>query len=230
MDALKPTRQALLTLAACALVGLAAGCTNPFEPATPEAPVGNAVLEDFTKPDRLLQTMANAIENKGPSGRNAYYDAIADSVGPSTPAFYAVHDPLVVDAWRLTAQRDPPDPWDFRLEKLFYDYLIAVLPQFTYTFQWAPDNSRVLDQIDDGAGTALLHRYYVLQATSKDGKIEKIIAIGYADLYLRKVSSRWVLVRWEDRYDPTVGVNPADPDARSMGWRRLDSTTSTTSF
>ena len=46
----------------------------------------------------------------------------------------------------------------------------------------------------------------------------------HADLYMQKVNSRWFLVRWEDRISPAEGVNPADPDHRSMGWRRLDST------
>jgi hypothetical protein len=162
---------------------------------------------------------------KGSSGRNAYYDALADSTSASTPAFYAFHYPAVVDAWRLTAQRDPPNPWDLRLEKLFYDYLISVLPEFTYVFAWGPDNTAQLDQIDDSAGTALVHRYYELQALSSDGQIQKTIAIGFADLYMQKVNSRWVLIRWEDRVNPADGVNPADPDHRSMGWRRLDSTT-----
>jgi hypothetical protein len=211
--------------AAAVLVVAAAGCVNPFQPATPEKPSGQGVVENFTTPDKLLQTMSNALAVKGTSGRTAYFDALAESTSVATPAFYAFHFPAVVDAWRLSTQRDPPNPWDLRLEKLFYDYLIGVLPGFGYAFVWAPDNSSPSDEQDEAAGTATYHRYYELTASSADGLINKTIAIGYADLYFRKLNGRWYLVRWEDRVNPSDGVNPSDPDRRSMGWRRLDSTT-----
>jgi len=217
-------RRAGLAIAAGVLALALGACVNPFQPATPESPTGKGVTENFATPDLLLQTMSDAISTKGTSGRNAYYDVLADSTGtPGMPAFYAFHFPAVVDAWRLSTQRDPPNPWDIRLEKLFYDYLIGLLPTFTYTFVWAPDNSSPVDQYDPTAGTALYHRYYELQATS--GSINKTIAIGYADLYMQKVNGRWWLYRWEDRVNPPDGVNPTDPDRLSMGRRRLDSTT-----
>ena len=218
-------RRALFACAVIALAASAGGCVNPFQPATPEPPTGSPVIENFTTPDKLLATMADAIMKQGSSGRNAYYDALADSTGPATPAFYAFHYPAVVDAWRITAKRDPPNPWGLRLEKLFYDSLISILPGFNYTFTWVRDETySQLDQLDETAGTALYHRYYELQASSSDGGINKLIAVGYADLYMQKVNSRWFLVRWEDRVSPAYGVNPADSDNRSMGWRRLDST------
>ena len=203
-----------------ALAASASGCLNPFQPATPEKPTGTPVVENFSTPDKLLATMAAAVMNKGPSGRNAYYDALADSTSPSTPAFYAFHFPAVMDAWI-----NPPNPWDRRLEKLFYDYLITVYSNFTYTYAWAPDNTSPADELDESAGTALYHRYYELQATSADGLTTKIIAVGYADLTLQKLNSRWYLVHWNDRIS-REGANLADPEHRSMGWRRLDSTTS----
>lgn len=55
-----------------------------------------------------------------------------------------------------------------------------------------------------------------------DGRISKEIAIGYADLTLRKHNGRWWLARWDDRVDPLIGVNPANTDNRTMGARRLD--------
>lgn len=223
MAALIAPRRLVRVVAAVLLVATA-GCVNPFEPAKPEKPTSAPVVPNFSTPDGVLATIRLAIENKGASGRNAFYDALGDSTTGATPSFYAVHDPSVVDAWRIIAQRDPPDPWWTWNEKRFYDYLISVLAQFTYAFQWAPDNSQPIDKIDDVAGTAILHRYYVLQATSTDGKLQTIIAIGYADLYLQRLGGRWYLIRWEDRVDPAIGVNPIDPKNRTMGWRRLDST------
>ncbi len=217
-------RHAFLACIALALAVSVSGCRNPFQPATPELPTGLPVIENFSSPDSLLTTMANAVMKKGTSGRNAYYHALADSTGGLTPGFYAVPYPAVADAWRLTAQRDPPNPWNLPLEKLFYDYLIAVLPGFTYSFAWAHDNTQSVDILDDGAGTALYHRYYELQASSADGLTTKTIAVGYADLYMLKVNSRWYLTRWEDRVGKDQSL--ADPEQRSMGWRRLDSTTS----
>jgi hypothetical protein len=208
------------------LLAATTGCVNPFQPAKPENPTSAPVVPNFSTPDGLLNTIRLAIQNKGASGRNAYYDALGDSTAGATPSFYAVHDPAVVDAWRIIAQRDPPEPWWTWNEKRFYDYLISVLQQFTYTFQWSPDNTQPIDRIDDVAGTATLHRYYVLQATSADEKIQTIIAIGYADLTLQRVGGRWYLIRWEDRVDPNIGVNPIDTRNRTMGWRRLDSTAS----
>jgi hypothetical protein len=216
-----PVRQAALALAVLALAAAAAGCVNPFTPATPEPPSGQGVVEDFATPDGVLTTMEAAIADRGPSGRSAYYDALADSTDPSRSAFYAFHFPPVIDDWRLNAHRDPPPVWDIRLEKLFYDYLINIRPTFTYRFSFSPDNT-TSPKDDKGPDDALLHRYYLLHATS--GPIEQDLAVGYADLYLRRFNGRWYLVRWEDRVDPAYGVNPSDPDNRSMGWRRLDST------
>ncbi len=224
MAALNPRRQAVFIAGALLAAGLLlCGCTNPFAPAKPQPPNGGGVIEDFSTPDRLLQTIEDAIKDKGPSGATAYADAMGDSTGPGTRAFYAFHDSRVVDAWRIGAQRDPPSPWDLRLERIFYNYLIGVFPTFEYTFQWASDPNSPLD--DRQPESAVLHRYYVLQASGADGAIQKIIAIGYADLYLQKRDSRWFLYRWQDRLDENIGVNPTDTDNRTMGWRRLDSQT-----
>ena len=223
MDTLSLRRRALAALAPLVLaLSLLAGCANPFTPATPEVPNANGVVEDFSTPDRLLNTMALGIMNRGVSGRAAYLDALADSTNTTTPAFYAFHYPAVTDAWAVSAGHQPPE-WTLDFEKRFYDYLIAVFPNFSYTFVWGPDGTSPSDQIDLSAGTALLHRYYVLQGLSTDQKIDKIISVGYADLYLQKLNGRWLLYRWEDRVDPSVGINPVDTDSRSMGWRRLDS-------
>jgi len=197
------------------------GCVNPFAPAKPEPPNGGGVVEDFSTPKKLLQTIADALADKGPSGATAYADAMGDSTGPGTRAFYAFHDPRVVDAWRANAQRDPPDPWDLRLERIFYNYLIGFFPSLDFSFQWATDPNSPLDDVQ--TDSAVLHRRYVLQGSGAGGAIQTIIAIGYADLYLQKRDSRWFLYRWQDRLDESVGVNPTEDYNRTMGWWRLNS-------
>ncbi|MBI5170893.1 MAG: hypothetical protein HZA61_15495 [Candidatus Eisenbacteria bacterium] len=210
----------------CAAILVAAvlgGCVNPFEPADPVPPNVGGVIPNFSTPEKLLDTIAEAISAEG-GGELAYSDALADSASNATPfGFYATPDPVALAAWRQASPgRDPYDPGDVRHERLFYPELMTVLDQFDYVFQWSTDPNSELDDINNTAGTALLHRYYVLQATSSDGRIEKIIAVGYADLFLRKYGGRWYLARWDDRIDPTYGVNPTDLYNRSMGWRRLD--------
>jgi hypothetical protein len=219
------SRRTLIAAGIAVVLALpAAGCVNPFKPATPEAPTGNPVIENFSTPGQLLTTMAAAVM-KGPDGRNAYSDALADSTLIAMPGFYAVPYPTVADAWRITTQRDLPDPWTLPMEKLFFDYLTSaqVSLGFTYTFTWSYDNTASDSLLDETAGIALYHRQYNLQASSADGNIIKTIATGYADLYMRKPNNRWYLTRWEDRIG--AGQSIADPEQRSMGWRRLDSTT-----
>lgn len=215
----------LLTASGLALgLALVAGCTNPFTPASPEKPNASAIVEDFTTPAGVLNTIALGVMARGVNGRSAYTDSFADSTSPSTPAFYAFHDPAVTDAYVIKSGSQPPD-WTLYYERRFYDYLSIVAPStYTYTFAWAPDNNSPSDQIDLTAGTALLHRYYVLEASSST--VNAVYAVGYADLYLQKVNGRWVLYRWQDRVDPTVGVQPADGTGFSIGYRRLDSLSS----
>ncbi len=215
-----------LTLCGLALAGLAASCSNPFRPAEPPPPSGGAVVENFATPNALLETIADAIANKGPSGQTAYANALAESTGVSTRAFYAFHFPAVVSNWRTISQREPPNPWDLTLERNFYNYLVGVYETFDYTFIWDRDFGSPNDDIDDASGTALLHRYYTLVASSESTLETKVIAVGYADLHLYKAEGRWFLYRWEDRIDPLVGVTPSDPDELSMGARRLDSQSS----
>lgn len=212
------SRRALAALALALAASLAGGCVNPFRPATPEAPTGKGVVANYSTVEKLLQTMAEAIADKSASGRSAYNGALADSVALGTRAFYATPYPAVRDLWT-----NPTDPWDIVVEKRFYDYLIGVAQTFTYAFYWSPDDTRPSDTIDEPSGTATYHRKYVLVASSADGLDERTIAIGYADLYLQKLNSRWYLYRWEDRIDPGAGVVPADASSWSMGWRRLDS-------
>lgn len=212
------------TLAAGFVLLLAlTGCVNPFEPATPEAPNVGGVVPNFSTPEKVLDTIAEAISAEG-GGELAYSDALADSASSTTPfGFYATPDPVALAAWRQASPgRDPYEAGDVRHERLFFPELMTVLDGFDYVFAWTTDTHSENDDINNTAGTALLHRRYFLQATSTDGRIVEIIAVGYADLFLRKYGGRWYLARWDDRIDPDYGVNPLNLYNRSLGWRRLD--------
>ena len=87
-----------------------------------------------------------------------------------------------------------------------------------------PDSTSPLDNIDNVAGTALLHRHYTV--TAKTSSSTAIIAIGYVDLVLVRYDGRWWVLLWEDRLDDAIGVDPVIKDNRTIGWRRLDSVSS----
>jgi hypothetical protein len=201
-----------------------AGCTNPFKPATPEPPDPGGVPEDFSSPERLLATLELAIEDKGSStGRLAWANAMADSSGPGTRNFVANHDPRVLSEWLLSSPVPPPSPWGLYEERRFYDKFVTVYPK-EYAMTFAPDSTSPLDIIDESSGTALLHRRY--NVTANTSSSTAVIAIGYVDLVLVKYDGRWWVLRWEDRLDDAIGVDPVDKNNRTIGWRRLDSVSS----
>lgn len=224
MAALTRIRRAALRALAPALALALAGCTNPFAPAQPVPPSSGGIVEDYSTTARLLSTLVAAVQAKGPAGRQAWVNAMADSTGPGTRAFYAFADPQVLSKWNLNAPVDAPDPWDLELEKLFYDKFTGLFP-YDYAMSFDPDLTSPSDEIDDVAGTALLHRKYYVAAGAPSGSIW--IAIGYVDLYLVKYDGRWWVTRWQDRLDPQVGVDPTDPQNVTLGWRRFESVSST---
>ena len=184
---MNPSRVTTAALLALALAAACAGCTNPFQPAQPQIPSATAVVENFTEPDSVLRTMADALAARS-GGQNAYSDALADSISLSTSAFYAFYDPTVADAWKATSHRDPTSPWSNRLEGLLFAWLVTLRnPDWIYTLQWLPDQTSPRDQIDESAGTALLHRHYTL-AAGQAGTAPSILAVGYADLSFVRVS------------------------------------------
>ena len=79
----------------------------------------------------------------------------------------------------------------------------------------------------NGSDTGLVHRRYLLRAkspNSSDDTSGEIIAIGFADLSLRKDSNgRWAIFRWVDHVDPAVTATPAAGEQRCWSYRRLQS-------
>jgi len=223
MAALTPRLRRLAVAAFAALALAHAGCANPFAPATPEPPDPSGITPDYSSPEKLINTLAEALANKGPAGRLAWADAMADSVGGDPRAFYAYQDPRVLSAWLLSSPVAPPDPWGLEEERRFYDWFVARYDG-EYSMVWADDNDSPRDEIDESAGTALLHRQYYVAATPSTTTL--IIAIGYVDLYMARYDGRWFVTRWQDRLDPLIGVDPVDQDNRTLGWRRMESSSS----
>ena len=211
--------------AVCLLaLGLVAGaCVHPFKPADPEPPDASGVVEDFSTYEAVLQTIALAIQNRSVNGVNAYAHAFAESTAAGERAFRAFYDQGVRDAWQRDNEGFPaPEPWDLGRERNVHSTISGHAPSYTYAWSWQRDDFSPNPDFPVGADTGLVHQKYVLIAIPTDGN-PRTIAIGYAALSFQFKEGRWSIFRWVDRVDLNVGVNPADPDQRTMSWWRLES-------
>ena len=208
-----PARLRHAGLALGLLAVLLAGC-KLFDPASPEVGGGGSVLfTNYSYPDSCLEYMRLGVERKDNAGQTAYIGALADSVKDGV-GFHAFFDPAVLAAYSGIIPAD----WDLQHEsELFYPAFIRLFSD-PYAMSWLPDSVHPID--DRGDDAQVLHRRYVVRVL-RSSAIDTI-AIGYADLYFKRISaSRWGLIRWEDRVDPAVGVQPADPLQQTFGSRRL---------
>lgn len=196
------------------------GCVNPFKPADPEPPDGSGVVENFSTPENVLETLRLAIEAKSLTGENAYLNAFADSITAGDRAYRSFYDASVKLTWQAGTSIAAPEPWDRGLERGVPRFLYGVRQNLAYSWQWSRDPFSTND--DEAADSAQFHRKYTLLATN--GSQSEVIATGYCDLSFQRKEGRWSIVRWNDRYDPTVGPNPSS-DQRSMTWWRLQSLT-----
>lgn len=216
MDAL--TRTALRLLPALALVALA-GC-DTFRPQAAEPPIAPPcdadVAEDYSDPEGVLETIAEAIAAKDcGNGFQAYVAAFADSARDGVPFYALFADELVT--LRIQAGLSVP-VWNLPLERDFYRDFVRLYDE-GYVMFWSDTGEG-----DDfpTPGEAILRRRYEVWA-EEDGELLASIAVGYADISLRAVTeTRWAIIRWADRIDPEVGVDPADPGQRSFGEWRLE--------
>lgn len=214
---MEPVIRVPIRLWAALLVLALAGC-DTFRPETAQPPIAPRcdaeVSEDYSDPDGVLQTIADAIAAKDcGNGMTAYAGAFADSSVDQVP-FYALFAPELV-LLRQQAGLGVP-VWNRTLERGFYRRFVSQYPD-GYLMEWTPSGEG-----DDfpTPGEAILRRRYQVWSVV-EGEIQSSIAVGYADLTLRSVTdTRWAIVQWADRIDPAVGVDPADPGLRSMGeWR-----------
>jgi hypothetical protein len=197
---------------------LLAGC-GLFKPTSPEVGAGrSALIVNYADPESCLAYMALGIENKDNVGLTAYTGALADSSADGV-AFHAFFDAAVWNAYTGVK----PDDWDLDHEETqFYPAFIALSSE-TYKMEWLPDVEHPLDETID-SDHVILHRKYEVHAISSTQSL--LIAIGYADLYFTRISaSRWALARWQDRVDPSIGVNPSNEMWRTFGYWRLNATT-----
>lgn len=213
-----------LVAALLALPLLAGACANPFKPADPEPASGVPVIEDFRTPEALLETMAQAIQNRGPNGASAYLRCYAESTVAGDRAYRGFYDGAVKTNWQTATNLPAPEPWDVTLERNVHTELSGIRTTSEYLWTWGRDPFAQQDDDPAAADTVQYHRKYTLFAAPPDGNAE-IICIGYVDFSMQKKAGRWSIYRWNDRVDPDVGVNPAATDQRTMSWRRLESLT-----
>ena len=213
-----------MKLGHCALplllaLGLLAGC-DVFRPESAQPPIvaecNSDVAEDYSDPEGVLQTLADAIAAKDcGNALRAYVGAFADSAVDGVPYYATFADELV----RLRSEAGLPVPvWNLSLERDFYGDFISQY-QDEYLMEWTPT-----EQGDDfpTPGEAILRRKYEIWAV-ENGETQSSIAVGYANITLRAVTdTRWAIVQWADLIDPTIGVDPADPGKRSLGEWRLE--------
>jgi hypothetical protein len=205
-------------------LGLVLGaCVNPFKPADPELPDANAVLEDFSWPDSVLDTMDRALETRSTSGASAYMRAFAESTQFGDRAFRAYYDGAVKSNWQSSTQLTAPEPWDVKLEQNLHTSIAGLRPSYSYRWEWGRDDASPNNEDPSAADTVLYHQHYELWAS--DGNTEQRIVVGFVDLSFQKKDGRWSLFRWVDRVDPLVGVTPVQTDERTMSWWRLESLT-----
>ena len=136
---------------------LLGACTNPFKPAEPElGGGGDPVAEDFSSPDALLATMAEAIRNRSQNGSSAYLHAFAESTVAGDRAFRAFYDVGVKLSWQASTAQVAPEPWDVGLERKVHSELSGILPTYAYQWDWLPDTFSPND--DEAPDTVQYHR------------------------------------------------------------------------
>jgi len=211
---LRPLRAGLVL----GLLGaLLAGC-DLFKPATPETGGGGAsLIANYSTPDSCLRYIEVGIERKDAVGQTAYLGALADSGKGDGVGFHAFFDPVV---WNAYTGFKPAD-WNLDYETQFLPLFIQKYAD-PYQVTWLPDVYHPHDDEID-ADHMILHRRYEVRALRQVTGDTLLIAVGYADLYFTRITtSRWAMVRWEDRVDPNVGAEPANPVQRCFGYRRLN--------
>jgi hypothetical protein len=197
------------------LMLLAQGC-GLFKPASPQPPIGSAIVGRYNDPDTTLTTLALAISDKAQTnGQTVYMAGFADSTLDGVD-FHAFFDPATVARFTSGGHAPPDLNWGDRYEQNFYVKFAQLQPSAAYQFVWQDDSTSVSD--DRQPTTALLHRRYRVFAALSDTSIS--LSRGYVDLGFVKIGSDWKIVRWQDREDPAANI---DAGELSFGQRRLES-------
>jgi hypothetical protein len=210
-------RLILLVAGWCAVTGgVFSGCRGLFTPAIPEPPRGNPVVNHYETVEKTLATMELGIAAKA-QGSSAWLGAFDPT------DYHQVFDDRDLTAFKSACQCSGPADWTLQQEQAFYLAFIQVRPADEYTavffpLDWNPDPQA-------GSSETLLHRGYRVVAHPQSGNDSLIIATGTADLtFGLRSDGTWLIKKWADRLDSTVGVNPTNQDQLSFGRRRLEST------
>ena len=187
----------LAAFAAAVLLSGLGGC-DYFRPGKPElSKVGSVIVPNYRQEDSTLAYLARGIEDKGrTNGLSVYIGGFADTTNDGRE-FHAFFDAQTVT--RMQQRGVTNFDWDRgREEQDFYPKFVTlstVPPEAEYLVTWTKDPQPGED--DYGSDTALLYREYWVYAIF--GGQTQTIAHGFARLYFIKVSSKWVIVRWDDR-------------------------------
>jgi hypothetical protein len=216
-------RLALMALVWFTLTGhVLSGCKGLFKPATPEPPSGPPVQLNYSSPEATLKTMEDGMQAKG-QGSSAWLGAFADSTSFNDPiAYHQVFDSADLQFFTSACHCAAPGDWRFSQEQQFFLDFLNVRPSDTYAAVF--DSVPQTPDPPPGDQSALLYRQYKVYANAIDGNATSVIAIGFADLTFTKIGPNWLITRWVDHVDPSVGVNPTEPDQLTFGRRRLEST------
>ncbi len=204
------------------LIGLALGAVvasgcGYFRPADPEPPSGDTLIPNYETPEDVLETLAQAISYKA-SGVTAYIGGFADTLSDDR-GYHGFFDPTTLQWANQTGVTIPADWNRIREEEFFSGFvtLSEVPANSVFSMEWDPDPTQGEDET--GTDRQVLHRQYQAFATLTSGD-EIPIAKGFATLeFIRMSATRWVIVRWQDREDPTAIVAEGEI---CIGRRRLD--------
>ena len=208
---MKPALRTLLAVAVGLSLG-ALGCRTPFSPASPERPTVANVRPNYVTSQAVLNTLVDAMADKGlTNGSAAYSDAFDASfvatVEPEIAAIYAARFGGTLPTWG----RDQ--------ESRFYTSFVQRFPSGDYLLTFSRDEQLPVDEDDPSDNQVTLYRYYTIEFVEQDAA--RVICEGNADIRMRVADGRYAIISWADHFDRSIGPNPSD-DRLSWGSRRYE--------
>jgi hypothetical protein len=205
----------LLALAWLSTCGALGPC-DLFKPEEPEPSKNPPVIGNYTDPESTLNALVYGVRSRGKDGGDGVYRAaLADSQANGDPdgsLFRSYFDIVTANRYFNQTGNNPPNWTRYQESSFFNNYFVGENQGLTYDLRWVTDPSP--GNPVPGPDTYRLYKQYTVTVRQNSGKIDTV-ASGFADLFFRKPSTRWVLVNWLDREDPAF-------PAKSFGQLRLD--------
>ncbi len=203
-----------MPLVAAALLLFAGGCRNPFSPAEPQRPSVANVSPNYNSPANVLNTLADAIADKGTTnGSSAYAEAFGAT-------FEATVEPAIASIFAPRFGGTLP-VWRAENEGRFYSQFVTLFAGSDFLLTFSTDVQLPADEDDPSDNVVTFYRYYKIETLDAIGTIDMVICQGDAEITMVETDNRWAIVRWVDHYDRAVGANPGD-DRLSWGSRRYE--------